>query len=403
MIPVAKMRNIICCVVFTLFSTVSPSAAADTVPSAFSRQPQWHIGSEISPAYVPATNAFMRGENPVGKRIEGSFSGDLRAGFSFNPETREGMLFKGLYQGIGTGTRTFFSNSLLGTPTTLYVYQGSPIKHFNGRLWLGYEWQFGAAFGWKHYRKHENEYNLSVSTPVTAFMGVGLKLHYSLSDRVALSFGIAANHFSNGNTSWPNGGVNSAGASLGVAYIFNPQKISGPVNTDLEEEADRHRWFYDIMVYGAYRKRVVFVGSPVEPQVCPGKFGVLGFQFSPMYRLNRWVAVGPSIDPQWDESAGLAPFWVEGSSDESIKFYRPPFGKQISVGLSAHAELTMPIFTVNGGVGLDIINPKGDKRFYQSLTLKTFITSQLYLNVGYSLRDFKDPRNLMLGLGVRIK
>lgn len=63
----------------------------------------------------------------------------------------------------------------------------------------------------------------------------------------------------------------------------------------------------------------------------------------------------------------------------------------------------MPIFSVNVGIGYDIINPKGDKAFYQSLTLKTFVTRNLYLNAGYSLGSFKDPQNLMLGIGIRIR
>lgn len=139
-----------------------------------------------------------------------------------------------------------------------------------------------------------------------------------------------------------------------------------------------------------------------EPVLCPGKFGVIGIQFAPMLKLNRWVAVGPSLDMQYDESAGLSPYWVEGSYDENIKFHRPPFDKQISIGLSAHAELTMPIFSVNAGLGYDMLNPVGNRRFYQSLALKAFITKRLFLNVGYRLGEFKEPQNLMLGAGIRL-
>lgn len=81
---------------------------------------------------------------------------------------------------------------------------------------------------------------------------------------------------------------------------------------------------------------------------------------------------------------------------------RPGFGKQLSVGVSAHAELTMPIFSVNVGLGVNILNPEGDRRFYQMLNLKTFVTRRLFLNVGYRLGKFKDPQNLTLGVGVRL-
>ena len=49
-------------------------------------------------------------------------------------------------------------------------------------------------------------------------MGLGVKLHYALSQRWTLSLGVDGVHYSNGNTSWPNAGVNSIGATIGVAY-----------------------------------------------------------------------------------------------------------------------------------------------------------------------------------------
>ncbi|MDE6684610.1 MAG: acyloxyacyl hydrolase [Duncaniella sp.] len=379
--------------------------ADDTIPSAFSRPVEWRIGAEVMPGGVLGTNSFIRGENREDKRIGTYLSGDIRADFSFNPATREGMLYRGLYQGVGLGVNSFSAPSLLGTPVSIYVYQGAPIVHFTNRLWLGYEWQFGAAFGWKHYDELTAKDNEAVSTSVTAHMGLGFKLHYSLSDRWQVSLGVAARHFSNGNTSWPNRGVNSLGASIGIAYVINPQEDnSRPADSTLAHEADRHGWMYDITAYGAWRKHIVNVGysDEPEPELCPGRFGIVGLQFSPLYRLNRYVAVGPGLDMQWDEGAGLDSYWVEGSYGEDIMFKRPPFGKQLSMGLSAHAELTMPIFSVNAGLGYDFINPKGEKRFYQSLTLKTFVTDRLFLNVGYRLGSFKDPQNLMLGVGVRL-
>ncbi len=112
--------------------------------------------------------------------------------------------------------------------------------------------------------------------------------------------------------------------------------------------------------------------------------------------------MGPSLDMQWDESSNLEPYWVEGTMGADTKFERPPFSKQLSIGLSAHAELIMPIFSVNAGIGYGLVTPKGEKRFYQSLALKTFLTEKIFINVGYRLGGFKDPQNLMLGMGIRL-
>ncbi|MCM1139650.1 MAG: acyloxyacyl hydrolase [Muribaculum sp.] len=388
---------------FVLLLVLGISAHAsthDTIPSGFSQKPSWKIGVEINPVWVPGTNSFLKGNNNELKKVRAGLSGDIRADFSFAPDTKEGVLYPDLYQGVGIGVNSLFSNKLLGTPITAYIYQGAPIVHLSNRLWVGYEWKFGAAFGWKHYDEETADNNAVVSTSVTAMLGAGVKLHYSLSDRWTLSAGVTAVHYSNGNTSWPNAGVNSIGAAIGISYILNQQKqaISSPLW--LMEEADRGRWLYDIMIFGAWRKRAVNIGD--NPQICPGKFGIAGIQISPLRQFNRWLAAGPALDLQWDESAGLEPYWIEGTSGDNVKFERPPFGKQLSVGISAHAELTMPIFSVNAGIGYDIINPKGEKRFYQSLTLKTFLTKNIFLNVGYRLGDFKDPQNLMLGVGVRL-
>lgn len=396
------MRRTIITIALTFISSIAILASAnDSIPSGYFNKLQWHLGGEATFGYVPGTNSFLRGVNLYSAKITNKLSGDLRAGFSFAEDSREGLLFKGIYQGIGVGANSFFRPSLLGTPVSVYVYQGAPIVHVNHKLWLGYEWKFGAAFGWKH-NKDEIDNNLSVSTAVTAMMGLSLKLNYSITDKLALWLGAEAVHYSNGNTSWPNGGINSIGATVGAVYTFNPQPKPSINTKSLEEEADRRRWLYDIMAFGAWRKRALSVGNPPIPEMCPGKFGVLGLQLAPLRTLNRWVAVGPALDLQWDESAGLAPYWVEGTHDDYIKFERPPFYKQIMAGISAHAELTTPIFSVNAGLGYDLLNPKGDKRFYQSLTLKTFVTQHIYLNVGYRLGAFAYPQNLMLGVGVRL-
>lgn len=382
---------------------LSVAASADSIPSGLSMTPQFRIGAEISPSWVPPANKFVKGSNPDGRRITTGLSGDLRADFSFNASTREGMLYPGLYQGLGLGVSSYLPGNMLGSPVSLYVYQGAPIVHLSDRLSIGYEWQFGAAMGWKYNDDQNVDNTAAVSTSVTAHMGLGLKIQYLLNERWQLSAGLSARHYSNGNTSWPNTGVNTMGATIGIAYLINtPERAANGADPSLRAEADAHRWFYDIMAYGAWRKRAVYVGEPPEANLCPGRFPVAGLQFAPTYRLNRYVAVGPALDLQWDQSACLAPYWLSGSYDENIKFYRPPFGKQISAGLSAHAELTMPIFSVNAALGYDFISPRGDRRFYQTLTLKTFITRRLYLNTGYRLRAFKDPDHLILGLGFRL-
>ena len=103
------MNRWISSVAFLLVS-VAVSFAGEPVPKGFSRPFEWRIGAQVTPAWVPATNDFLKGENQDGRRIGTGLSGALRADFSFSPLTREGLLYKGLYQGVGISANSLFSN-----------------------------------------------------------------------------------------------------------------------------------------------------------------------------------------------------------------------------------------------------------------------------------------------------
>ncbi|MDE6648746.1 MAG: acyloxyacyl hydrolase [Muribaculaceae bacterium] len=391
-------RYIIVAVLVTLIYNFA--TASDTIPSGFSLPLRWRAGTDITAGWVAGTCAFLRGENPSDARINSTMSVDARVDFSFNTKTYQGILYKGLYQGIGINANTFFHGKTLGTPVSVYVYQGAPFATIGKHLRAGYEWQFGTAIGWKPYTEQYIDNQAPVSTHVTAHMAVSAKIHYDLTERLEISAGVNLKHYSNGNTSWPNRGVNTVGAEIGIAYSLNSKDDVTTPSDVIITDADKGKWMYDILAFGAWRKRTLIVDN--TPNILPGKFGVIGMQFSPMRKLNRYVAVGPALDIFWDESADLARNWVEGSYGENILFYRPAFGKQISAGASAHAELTMPIFKINAGLGYDFVKPNGERRFYQSLAIKAFISRHIFLNIGYRLARFQDPQNLMLGIGVRL-
>ena len=139
--------------------------------------------------------------------------------------------------------------------------------------------------------------------------------------------------------------------------------------------------------------------------IVSGKFGILGVNLNPMFRINKFFKTGISADIQYDESANLdkhvAGNYVD-SHGEDLRFYRPPLRESIGAGLSLRAEFVMPIFSVNVGIGHNVIY-KGDdlKGWYQIVALKTNVSRHLFLHVGYKMCKFHDPNNLMLGIGWR--
>lgn len=355
------------------------------------------IGIELRPSWVAPTNAFLRGYENGERIVSSALSPHIRYSFKFSPETREGSLYPHAYQGLGMAYTQFFEKSALGHPVTLYLFQGSRIASLAPSLSLDYEWNFGASAGWKKFDPLDNPLHGPIGSNVNAYINLSFFLTYRINEQWRIMAGIDGTHFSNGNTHLPNNGVNMLGARLGVAYTISDDRgVESPVSF----EAFSPSLGYDLTIYGASRQRVYEEYKGADRIYVPGQFGIIGLNFAPMYAFNRFLRAGVSADFQYDESANLGKYRAPSLSDDDIKFYRQPFSKRFSAGLSLHAELTMPIFSINVGIGRNIIaNGPDTEIFYQTLALKAYVIKGAYLQAGYQLRDFHQPNNLMLGVG----
>lgn len=357
------------------------------------------IGLDVRPGYVVPTNSFLEGDNMQQKTIEQSLSLHLKYAFQFGKDSRLGRMYPHAYQGIGVSYNTFYCPAELGNPVTVYAFQGAPIVRLSSRLSFDYEWNFGASFSWKKYDEQYNPQNEVIGSKINAYINLGLLLNWQFHPQWKLAAGVDLTHFSNGNTHYPNGGLNIIGGRVGIVRTFgDTDDASGAIAP--ERLFIKPHVSYDLVIYGATRKRG-FVKDNV-PSLVPGSFGIVGLNFAPMYNFNNYFRAGLSVDAQYDESANIKDYKLEGSYMNDIKFHRPPFREQFVVGLSLRAELVMPIFSINAGLGRNLICRGDDTNgFYQILALKTYVTRHLFLHVGYQLSKFKDPNNLMLGIGYR--
>ena len=359
------------------------------------------VGLDVRPSFVAQDNPFFKGENEAGKPIRHALSAHLKYSFQFSKDSEIGRLYPHAYQGIGVSYHYLDNQQELGSPVSVYAFQGSRIARLSRTLSLDYEWNFGASFGWKKHDAFSNSYNGAVGSKINAYINLGFLLNWQLAPRWNLTAGIDLTHFSNGNTHYPNSGVNLIGARIGVVRTFGPtaEKISPQVAGSSARNIFQPYFSYDLIIYGATRKRAMLNVS--NSYMIPGSFGLVGLNFNPMYNFNRYFRAGVSLDAQYDESANVESHYASGGPDNP-KFFKPPFREQFSVGFSARGELVMPIFSINVGVGYNVFQKGEDtKGWYQILALKTSLTPRLFLHVGYQLSKFKYPNNLMLGLGWR--
>lgn len=352
--------------------------------------------------YLLNTHPFFGGENKFNEPMRSAGSVHLKYAFRFDPRSRWGSQYPDVYQGIGLACHTFRNREEIGVPWSAYVFQGAPIARLAPSLTLDYEWNFGVSWGWKKYDPQLNPRNMVVGSKMNAYINLGWLLNWQINNDWHLTAGVDVTHFSNGNTHYPNAGVNTVGGRVSLIRTFGTHSYQASVETRRKARAEIERYFsYDVVLYGATRRKGVI--WPDDRVLVPGAFGVAGININPMYNLNACFRAGISLDAKYDESANIKDHVVgDDRSAENIRFYRPPFREQFGVGLSLRAELVMPIFSINLGVGHNVFYQGEDlKGFYQIAALKTSITHRLFLHVGYQLRNFKDPNNLMLGLGYR--
>lgn len=364
-------------------------------------------------AYIFPTHSFLKGYNNQRLIMKYAASYHIKYAFQFQGNNEKDAPYKDTYQGIGFAHYNFDNPEGLGSPNMLYLYQGSPIARFSRRLSFNYEWNFGVSFGWKPYDKQQNPMNKLIGSKVNAYLNANFYLNWKMARQFDLNVGIEGTHFSNGNTKYPNLGLNTAGIKAGFVYYFDQRKWLAPsLPTQPEEKAAtspapfKDRISYDVTLFGSWRRTGVNYTNGVY--LAPKAYPVVGFSFNPMYRFNPYFKGGISLDGVYDGGSQIkgvekdVPVPLEEESDMGFDIVKPPFHKQLSLGLAARAEFVMPYFSINFGVGGNILNSNEDlKFFYQSLTLKVNLVKDLYLNIGYNLRNFQEPNYLMLGFGYR--
>lgn len=292
----------------------------------------------------------------------------------------------------------FGNRKEIGRPFAVYLFQKSRITRLSPCFSIDYEWNFGLSTGWVPYDPVSNPNNVVVGSKLNAYVSLGASLRWQMAELIAMTGGVDITHFSNGNTAYPNAGVNLPGLRLGVLYDF----CKAPAELSLGNVPQSRRFTrylsYDMVVFGSWRKKGVdFFGTQIAS---PHKYPVAAAYFAPMYNWGYRLRSGISLDAIYDGSANVyAPDYIAGTEQP---FLKPSWDRQVGIGLSGRVDYVMPIFTIGAGIGTYLLHKGGDmKGTYQAFVLKVRTTRNSFVHIGYSVKDFKDPNYLMLGLGYR--
>ena len=379
-------------ILWALLALLALPMSAQTEPEPSDSSATRHFVHQLMFDYRPGailhTNDFLRGKNPEVRTMNHDMGYYLKYAFSAPEGSEQARIYRDTYQGIGIGWNEF--NPQLGNPVSVFLLQGARIASLSNRLALNYEWNLGLTFGWKPYDEIDNPDNKLIGSRVTAYIGFDLYMRWIASRHVDLNFGLNVTHYSNGNTQFPNLGLNTAALRIGAAYYINRHSPRLLYRHEAMP-AVSHDITYDLILYGAWHQRGYYM-SDGEAYILPGTYAVAGFNFNPMYRFNHWLKAGLSLDGTYDRGANVD---LAGVAPESV-------WRQMALGASARVEFCMPYFAINFGIGSNFVNATDDFHgIYELLALKLNLTHRFLLHIGYCLNDFHRPKHLMLGVGRR--
>lgn len=386
----------------TVLAAAQPAGAAsavtetDSASTADSTRTVHRIEADYVTGGILHTNSYLNGENSEYRVMNHASALRLKYAFAAPQGSPQARIYPGAYQGVGVAFHRF--NPQLGNPTSVFIFQGAQLARLARRLSLNYEWNLGLTFGWHPYDELSNPENKIIGSATTAYLDADLYLRYSPAPWLDINAGVSVSHYSNGNTSYPNLGLNTLAARLSAAFYMGRNNTEGPSGP---LPKFRRHMSYDLVVFGAWRRRGVAVNSTEPPYALPDTYGVVGFNFNPLYNINHWFNAGLSLDAVYDRSANI---YFEGGVPSTENIRHPKASHQMAAGLSARIEFVMPYFTINMGVGHNIIGARGDlSNFYQMLALKIKVFRGSFIHIGYCLDDFSRPNYLMLGAGYRFK
>ncbi|MGB0166941.1 MAG: acyloxyacyl hydrolase [Luteibaculum sp.] len=132
-----------------------------------------------------------------------------------------------------------------------------------GRLQIYNRTGIGLGYATRKYHPEENYLNVAVGSHFNIHFNMRFGAKIDLMDRLALSSGLAFDHFSNGNTSEPNLGVNTLTAFMGLSYQLN--ETSNREATTIPQHENHSEYYLFLSTAGNFPGLYLLIFIPLLP------------------------------------------------------------------------------------------------------------------------------------------
>lgn len=329
----------------------------------------------------------------------------LKYGIYSKGDSWEDIAYGMPYYGVGLYAAKF-SKKHIGTPISLFVFQGGELAKLSSKWSLNYELNLGMSFNWDSYDRFDNPNNIALGSSVNAHVGANGYFKNKLSPNWDLHFGVGLTHFSNGTQQLPNKGLNLFAPFVELVYNLDPVPATDKKSEMMKPPPLEKRIDYDLMVTITSRQIVIdTTGTGLPSRLLDHNFKVFGLSYAAMFVNSYKYRWGPSLELVYDESSGVQA-WRQMHPDDGLYYDRiklGPFHKRLTMGLSLKGELTFQRISFFANIGYNFLHGnKYDYRVYQIIGAKAYVKDNIFGTFGIRAGRFSKAQYLYWSIGYTI-
>ena len=302
--------------------------------------------------------------------------------------------------GFGFLTYGFPQTGILGKPNAFYMFYNAPFHRWKN-FRLNYIIRLGMSYDWEPNDPVSNPANLALGSFRNLYIAAGPEVQYYWGERVSVSAGLKFTHFSNGQSSLPNAGMNLLTPHLGVKYDFNGGKRPPYTKLPKPEYGEKHMEYYVQLGNGIRQIFFDSASTGLSPKTGVS-YPVVNISAAAQYQFAWTGKFGGGIDliywgaynPQYEVGSG----GIIGAKEY-------PFADYLQLGIFVSYEFVLNNFSIYAQPGYRVIRKEYEGMppdFYQHLGLKYFIRN---LSLGVAIRavNFGQAEYIEWAVGYRFK
>ena len=323
-------------------------------------------------------NLFFRGDYEYGyvlpskdlpdNNITTVIGGNFEVGFQARGRNVYDAIYAYPTYGFGFLTYGFPQTEKLGYPNALYMFLNAPFKRL--KKWaFNYIIRLGMSYNWEPNDPVENPSSLVLGSFRNLYISGGLEAQYLIGESLSASLGLKFAHFSNGQSSLPNAGVNLLTPHLGIKYDFNEGERPSYEKLPKPEFTGKAMEYYFTIGNGIRQVTFDSVDTGVSEKLGVS-YDIRNISVAAQYQYGWMGKFGGGLDfiywGSYDPAIELGP----GGIVQAVKY---PFKDYLQLGVFISYEFVFNNVSIYAQPGYRVLRKEYEgmpTEFYQHLALK---------------------------------